>query len=64
LRAQHLAQVAGFGAENVLPDRLIAEERQGVSDELARTAQLFADGGDENGRARRHGGMINEQVLA
>jgi hypothetical protein len=56
LRAQHLAEVAAFGPEDILPDRFVTEESQSVGDKLARAAQFFADGGNENGRTWRHGG--------
>ena len=62
LLPQHLAQVAAFRSENILPNGLVSQKGQGVCDELARTAQLFADGRNENGRARRHGGMIRYRV--
>src|SRR3954468_6930281 len=52
---QHLAQIAGFRSENVLPDRFVTEEGQRIGNELARAAQFFADSGDKNRWARRHG---------
>jgi hypothetical protein len=48
LLAQHRAQVAGFGPENLLPDRLVAQEGQGVGGELPAASQLAADGGNED----------------
>src|SRR5438045_3226926 len=63
LLPQHLAQVAAFGSENILPNRLVSQKGQGVGDELARTAQLFADGRNENGRARRHGGRVRIELI-
>ena len=58
LLPQHLAQVAAFGSENILPNRLVSQKGQGVGYELPRTAQLLAHGRNENGRARRHGGRL------
>ena len=52
LLTQHLAQVASFGAEDVLPDRLVTQESQRVGDELPRAAQLLAHRGNEDGRSR------------
>src|ERR1700674_2112702 len=43
LLTQHLAQVAAFRPEDVLPDRLISQEGQGVGDELPGAPQLLAD---------------------
>jgi hypothetical protein len=48
LLAQHRAQVARFGPENVLPDRLIPEEGQGIGGELPAASQLAADSGNED----------------
>src|SRR5437868_3017344 len=56
LGAQHLAQIAAFGSENVLPDRFVTEEGERVGHKLPRAAQFFAHGGNENGRTRRHDG--------
>src|SRR5437588_4654269 len=64
LGAQHLAQIAAFGSEDVLPDRFVTEKRECVRDKLPRTAQFFTDSGNENGRTRRHGEIISEPVLA
>src|SRR5438105_8805248 len=64
LGAQHLAQIATFGSENVLPDRFVTEEGERVGHKLPRTAQFFADGGNENGRTRRHGEISSEPGLA
>src|SRR3954449_1875494 len=58
LLAQHPAQIARLGAENILPDRLITEKAQGVGGELAATAKLAADGRDKNERKRSHGRLI------
>ena len=55
LLAQHRAEIAGLGAEDVLPDRLITEEGEGVGGELAAAAQFTADGGNEDERERGHG---------
>ena len=48
LLTQHLAQIAPFGSKDVLPDRLVPQESEGVGHELSGTAQLFADRGNEN----------------
>jgi len=48
LLAQHRTEVASFGAENVLPDRLITEIAEGVGRELPAAAQFAADGRDKN----------------
>src|SRR5437763_7994638 len=58
LLPQHLAQVAAFRSENLLPNGLVSQKGQGVGYELPRTAQLLAHGRNENGRARRHGGRL------
>jgi len=54
LLTQHLAQVAAFRAEDVLPRRLVAEKHQRIDDELARASQLLANRGSENEGAWRH----------
>jgi hypothetical protein len=55
LLPQHRAQVASFGAENILPDRLVTEIGQRVGGELPAAPQFLADGGNENERERSHG---------
>jgi hypothetical protein len=55
LLPQHRAQIAGFGPENILPDRLVTEISQRVGGELPAAPQFFADGGNENKRERSHG---------
>jgi hypothetical protein len=55
LLAKHRAEIACFGAEDFLPDRLVTEIGQGVSRELAAAPQFLADGGNENERERSHG---------
>jgi len=55
LLAQHRAQVAGLGAENILPDRLVTEEAERIRGELAPAPQLTANCGNENQRKRSHG---------
>jgi hypothetical protein len=55
LLAQHGAEVAGFGAEDVLPDRLVTEKRERVRGELAAAPELTADRGNEDERKRGHG---------
>src|SRR6202008_4551567 len=55
LLPQHAAQIAGLGAEYVLPDRLITEKAEGVGGELPAAAQLAAHRGNENERKRSHG---------
>src|SRR6266404_305463 len=55
LLAQHRAQVAGLGAENILPDRLVTEEAERIRGELATAPQLTANCGNENQRKRSHG---------
>ena len=47
--------IAGLGAEDVLPDRLITEEGESIGGELAAAAQFTADGGNEDERERGHG---------
>src|SRR5438477_11425014 len=63
LRPQHLAQVAAFGAKNILPYRLVTEEGQGVGDKLTCAAQFLAHSRNENGRTRRHKGMISQEAV-
>lgn len=49
LLPKEAAQVAAFGAEDVLPDRLITEKGQRVSHQLPGAAQFSTDGGNKNG---------------
>ena len=46
--AQNFAQIAAFQPENFLPDRLVAEKREGVCDELPRAPQFAADRRNED----------------
>src|SRR5437763_7701173 len=62
LVAQHLAQIAALGAEDVLPDWFVAEKGQCVRDKLAGAAQFLADSRNENGGTRRHNGMISQRA--
>src|SRR5688572_29252592 len=55
LLPEHRAEIARFGAENVLPDRLVTEVSQRVRGELPAAPQFLADGGNENERERSHG---------
>src|SRR5688572_3149449 len=55
LLPEHRAEIARFGAENVLPDRLVTEIGQGVGRKLPAASQFLADGGNENERERSHG---------
>ena len=55
LLAQHRAEVAGFGAENLLPDGLVTEEGEGVSGELPATPEFPADSRNKDERKRGHG---------
>ena len=55
LLAQHRAEIAGFGAEDFLPDWLVTEEGKGVGGELPAAPQLAADGGNKDERKRGHG---------
>jgi hypothetical protein len=55
LLAQHPAQIARLGAENILPNRLITEKAQGISGELAAAAKFAANGRNKNERKRSHG---------
>ena len=55
LQTQHRAQIALFHPEDVLPERLIAQESKSVSHQLARTPQLFTHCGNKNGRSRPKG---------
>jgi hypothetical protein len=48
LLAQHRAQVAGFGAKNLLPDRLVPEKGQSIGGKLPTTSQLTADRRNED----------------
>src|SRR5438270_12448246 len=62
LLTQHRAQVARLSAEDILPDRLVAEKGEGVGGELAAAAQFAADGGDEHERKRSHGNCRSKIV--
>jgi hypothetical protein len=44
LLAQHPAQIPRLGPEDILPDRLVAEEREGVRGQLPTAPELTADG--------------------
>jgi hypothetical protein len=55
LLAQHPAQIAGLGAENILPNRLVTEKAQGISGKLAAAAKFAANGRNKNERKRSHG---------
>jgi hypothetical protein len=55
LLAQHRAEIAGLGPENVLPDRLVPKKAEGVGGELPPAPQFTADSGDEDERERGHG---------
>jgi hypothetical protein len=52
LRAKHLAQIAALGPENVLPDRLVPEKGERVSDQLPGATQFPAYSRNENRRTR------------
>ena len=54
LLAQHFAQVAGLGAEDILPDWLVTEEGEGIGGKLPAAAEFAANGGDEDQRERGH----------
>src|SRR2546423_15518724 len=54
LLAQHPAQIAGLGPEDILPDRLVAEKSEGIGGELPAAAKFAADGGDEDERKGSH----------
>jgi hypothetical protein len=56
LLAQHRPEIAGFGAEDVLPDRLVTEERERIRGELAAAPQFTADRGNKDERKRSHSG--------
>src|SRR5438067_8274462 len=52
LLTQHRAQVARLSAEDILPDRLVAEKGEGVSGKLAAATQFASDGEDKHERKR------------
>ena len=58
LLAQHRAEVAGFGAENLLPDRLVTEEGKRVGGELAAAPEFAADSGNKDEWKRSHEDVI------
>ena len=57
---QHLSKVAGFGAEDVLPDRLVTQAMENIRPELAGGMKLTRDGGKED--ARFHGATWGASV--
>lgn len=48
LLTQHLAQVASLRPKDVLPNRLVTQKGQGISDELPGAPQLLANRGNED----------------
>src|ERR1700730_4806474 len=55
LLSQNFAKISALRAENFLPNWLITEKCQCVSDQLPRTFQLTAHSGNEHQRTRSHG---------
>ena len=49
LLAEHLAQVSPLGPKNVLPNGLVTQKSQSISDELPGTPQLLANRGNKDG---------------
>lgn len=56
--AELVAEVAGLGAEDVLPDGFVAFAEEDVGDALAGGSQLAGDGGDEEAGLFHGGGLL------